>query len=73
MNTRRVVLYQIGGSPQAYKFSTKQKGDNTRDLHIVWVPKSIIEHITRRPAQELNQWDQCEVELPEWFLDKNNL
>ena len=32
----------------------------------IWVPKSIIEHTTKRGIEH-------EVKLPDWFLEKNNL
>lgn len=33
---------------------------------IVWVPKSVVEGRTKRGLEH-------EVELPDWFIEKNNL
>lgn len=36
------------------------------DDDTLWVPKSIIEHTTKRGNEH-------EVKLPDWFLEKNDL
>jgi hypothetical protein len=32
----------------------------------LWIPKSIVEHTTKRGTEH-------ELKLPDWFLEKNNL
>ena len=36
------------------------------DCDVVWVPKSIIEHTTKRGNEH-------DVKLPDWFLEKHSL
>ena len=39
----------------------------------IWVPRSIIEHVTSHPIPDLPEWKKCVVTLPEWFLRKKGL
>ena len=50
-----------------YKFNPVNTGaaePNATDL--VWVPRSIIEHTTKRGNEHV-------VELPDWFIEKEKL
>ena len=40
---------------------------------IVWVPKSIVEHTTKRPPKPGEVWAEHEVKLPDWFVEKERL
>jgi len=39
----------------------------------LWVPKSIIEHTTKRPPKPGECWPEHEVKLPDWFVEKERL
>ena len=69
-DTRKVILWQVGGTEKAYLFSTFPKGD--ANAKQIWIPKSLICHISRDPVRP-NEWQRCTVEVEEWFLDKNEL
>jgi hypothetical protein len=55
-----VVLWYIRETGKAYLYSLTPP---EREQIEVWVPKSIVEHRTKRG-------DQHEVKLPDWFADK---
>lgn len=38
----------------------------TENDDLIWIPKSIIEHTTKRGSEH-------EVKLPDWFIEKQNL
>lgn len=40
--------------------------ENAEDIDKIWIPKSIIEHTTKRGNEH-------EVKLPDWFIEKNGL
>jgi hypothetical protein len=69
--TTTLRLWQIGSTEKAYLLSKVPK---SRDPHAqgVWVPRSVIEHITRFPA-EPNEWQEVHVKLPEWIAEKKGL
>ena len=58
-------LWLIRETELARKYSTVPPVKSTDDS-CVWVPKSIIEHTTKRG-------DEHEVKLPDWFIEKNGL
>lgn len=61
-----ITLWLTRETEQARLYS-KVRPDRfpTKDDEI-WIPKSIIEHTTKRG-------DEHDVKLPEWFVQKNNL
>lgn len=70
LGTRKVVLWQIGKTDKAYKFSTLTPGDaGAKDI---WIPRSLIHHVSRDPAPE-GQAPRCTCEIEEWFLDNKEL
>ncbi len=40
--------------------------ENATYADLIWVPKSIIEHTTKRGNEHM-------VKLPDWFIEKNGL
>jgi hypothetical protein len=38
----------------------------------IWIPKSMVEHISRTPAKA-NEWPELSITLPEWFAEKKGL
>lgn len=40
--------------------------ENADTTDKIWIPKSIVEHTTKRGIEH-------EVKLPDWFIEKNNL
>lgn len=59
----------MASSEKAYKFS---KTPPERDADEVWIPKSQIEHLTRR-APDGRDWVECEVTIPEWLALEKGL
>jgi len=47
------------------KFDPKARG-KPDEADLVWVPKSIVEHTSKRG-------DEHEVKLPDWFIERENL
>lgn len=71
LGTRNVVLWQIGKTDKAYKFSTLPGDAGSKDI---WIPRSVIHHISRDPnPSPERQPTRCTCEVEEWFLDKNEL
>lgn len=74
--TRRVVLWQIAASEQAYKFSTFLSPTEA-GYRVLWIPRSLIHHLSREPLrpgpgpQPSSQRCVCDIE--EWFLEKHDL
>ena len=65
-------LWLIRESEQARLYSTLPPGrhpvtdPHDPDCDVIWVPKSIIEHTTKRGAEH-------DVKLPDWFIEKVGL
>ena len=68
--TTKALLWQVGGTDKAYLFSTVPKDRNGQGV-VAWLPRSVIERITRRPRP--GEWDECEVTAQLWALEKKNL
>lgn len=68
-DTIKLRLWQMAATDAAVKFS-KTPPDRVPDE--VWIPRSQIEHITRRPAA-LGVWPECEVTIEEWIAEKKGL
>lgn len=67
----RIKLWQTGpGTEKAYPFSTLPQSDPNK--RHVWVPKSVIYHISRDPHKP-TEWAPCVVEIEDWFAEKENL
>jgi hypothetical protein len=70
--TRKVVLWKVGGTPKAHLFSTLPKGDKSGKT--IWVPRSLITHCSQDGVPPgVDEWPRCIVEVEEWFLNKNDL
>ena len=72
MTTCNVKCYQVGGTPAAMLVTLLPKERNQNPKGI-WVPKSVIEHISRTPAAKLGEWDEVLITLPEWLAEKKGL
>lgn len=70
METIKLRLWEMVWTEKAIKFSTTPSTKPTGDQ--VWLSRSLIEHITRRPAIE-GSWPECEVTIPEWLAEKTGL
>lgn len=66
----KVHCWQVGKSDKAYLFSTTPK--NNREGKQAWVPRSMIEHVTRFAAQP-NEWQECVVTMPLWMAEQKGL
>lgn len=58
-----VQLWYVSESKLAYQYS---KTPPDREPDLIWIPKSIVEHRTKRG-------DVHQVELPEWFVIKEGI
>lgn len=63
-------LYQVASTEKAYKFQTT---DDANRGFTCWVPRSQIEHITRRPSEKYPHWPECEVTMPLWLAEDKGL
>ena len=68
--TVKVKCYEVGGTDKALLVSRWPKGQVKEPG--IWLPKSLLEHITRHPV-ETGMWRPIEIVMPEWLADKKGL
>ncbi len=73
MSTRRVRLFEMEKRELAIKFMTKMPDKDGENYETVWIPRSVIHHISRDLKNEDGNLTPCTVEVEEWFLEKNDL
>ena len=39
----------------------------------VWIPRSVVEHTTKRPSKDGVEWPEHELAVADWFVDKEGL
>jgi hypothetical protein len=39
----------------------------------VWIPRSVVEHTTKRPAHNGEKWPEHELIVADWFAQKEGL
>lgn len=70
MSATRIRLWLVKQTDKARlysKFNPVGRGATEPDNgDLIWVPLSIIEHVTKRGSEH-------EVTLPDWFIEKNGL
>jgi len=71
--TRKVRLFEIKRSELAIQFMTKLPDKTGENYETVWIPRSLIHHISRDLKNEEQNVTPCIVEVEEWFLEKNDL
>ena len=59
-------LWLIRETELARRYSKVPPERHPQESDMVWVPKSIVEHTTKRGNEH-------DVNLPDWFIEKNNL
>jgi hypothetical protein len=59
-------LWLVRETEKARLYSKTDPKDPDRVPDEIWVPKSIIEHTTKRG-------DEHDVKLPDWFIEKEGL
>jgi hypothetical protein len=59
-------LWLIRETVLARRYSKVPPERQPEESDMVWVPKSIVEHTTKRGNEH-------DVKLPDWFIEKNNL
>lgn len=64
-----IHLWQIEDRGASIKFSTAPPD---RDGKQLFIGRSIIEHISRGPEMP-NGWRPCDVKLPDWLIEKEDL
>lgn len=55
-------LWLLRETEQARLYSTTDPSDAHRSGDEIWIPKSVIEHTTKRGNEH-------EVKLPDWFIE----
>ena len=65
----RVRLWQIRSTEKAYLFRTLPPGDPQGQE--VWVPRSVIGHVSRNAP--VNGVQECVVDVEDWFAEKHDL
>lgn len=56
----------IRETEKARLYSTTNPKVSGRDVNEVWIPKSVIEHTSKRG-------DEHTIDLPDWFVEKEGL
>lgn len=69
MSASRRRLWLIRESPAARLFATA----NRPDANKIWIPKSIVEHISWEKHVHSGQPREAEVTLPDWFIEQEDL
>ena len=74
----RVRLWFVRETAAARRYCKLPKARNPgQDLmdnvNYVWVPRSVVEHTTKRPSEDGVEWPEHDVELPDWFVEKERL
>ena len=67
--TTTMRFWLIRETEKARLYSKVPTGSTARDVadsDTLWIPKSVIEHTTKRGNEH-------EVKLPDWFIEKNDL
>ena len=67
MSLTTIRLWQMAATDKAYRFS---KTPPERPPDPVWIPRSVIERVLRRPPKEPGAWPECEVTMQEWTAEK---
>jgi hypothetical protein len=62
----RLWIIEQRETEKAHCYSRIPPERNPQEEDIIWVPKSIVEHRTKRGLEH-------EVELPDWFAEARNL
>ncbi len=70
-DSRKVVLWQKGGSDLAYRCCTMPPDDH--DGKIVWVPRSVVNHVSWPAPADEDGWRKGIFDVQEWFANKENL
>jgi hypothetical protein len=70
--TTTIRLWQVGGTEKAYCFSKLPKNKAEGNYAGIWIPRSMIERITRFPAG-VGEWQEVHVTVQEWFAEKKGL
>ena len=69
--TRKVVLWEVHRTDKAILY---QDDTEINPLAVkVWIPRSLIKHISKDPPVKGSNLIRSTVEIEEWFLDKYNL
>ena len=63
--------WQIKGTDKALCISMLPK-DRAPNATGIWIPKSMLEHASRQPPK-VNEWQEIEIKIPEWFAEKKGL
>jgi hypothetical protein len=66
-----IRLWQVRDTPKAYLFSTTPAA--SREGKQVWIPRSQIEHISRRPAEDPDGWPEVQVKMQLWIAEEKEL
>lgn len=73
MPTRCTIkLWLVSSTDAAYLLTQFPKSEDPIGRRGVWVPRSMIERITKWPAG-LNEFQKCEIDIPEWLAVKKGL
>ena len=72
MSATTIRLWQVEDRGEVIKFSTTPP---ERDGRMVFISRSVIEHISRGPVNRSARfpWRPCEVKLPDWLIEKEGL
>lgn len=71
--TVRVVCYEVATTDKALCLSRLPRSRITGSPKGTWIPKSMIEHITRYPPEPQENWRKIEITVEEWMAEKKGL
>ncbi len=77
MNTTKCRLWFVSETEKARRYCrlpmSRHPGNDLPDNpNYIWVPKSVMEHVTKYPPAEGDRPIHV-VEVADWFADKENL
>lgn len=66
MSASTITLWLLRETEKARLYSRTRLSNFGSSIDSIWIPKSIIEHTTKRGNEH-------DVTLPDWFMEKENL
>jgi hypothetical protein len=74
----RLRLWFVRESNAARRYCKLPKTRNPgSDIHgnenYVWIPRSLISHVQQRPSRDGVEWPEHDVQVDDWFAERENL
>lgn len=68
----KLTLWLISETEKARQLSTTPN-DPHRDGRKVWIPRSVVTSFRKWPKQKPEDYNECELEIEDWFAEREDL